>query len=93
MSKHFSNNRKINGLTVEGGDAAWERGGKIKGMSPHSDCSQSIYPCIYTEWMDDASKAKQSPAEVSEMKKKESFSMTSYSGGQGGSLPSCGDTG
>lgn len=82
MSKHFSNNRKINGWAVEeggrvgvgelwGGGAVvwgWEwEGGRAglstvegsKGWVSSFDCSQSIYPYIYTEWMDDASKANQ----------------------------------
>lgn len=53
MSEHFSNNGKINDLTVEG-DTAKERSREIKEVSPHSGCSQSIKPSIYTDWVDDA---------------------------------------
>jgi len=55
MSVSFSNNGKINDLTVEErGFGGW---GGDQGMCPHSDCFQSIHQCIYREWMDDASRA------------------------------------
>lgn len=57
MSVHFSNNGKINDLTMQKEDTAQESSRKIKGMSPHSDHFQSINLCIYRDGMDDASKA------------------------------------
>ena len=65
MSEHFSNNRKINDLTVEG-DTAKERSREIREVSPHSGCSQSIKPSIYTDW----GMMQTAPAEVSEREKK-----------------------